>query len=335
MKAIFLCDNPQNVERVYSDETKSRISATVGGLDEHIYSHAELIAAKGSFDEVEYIFSTWGMPALTEDEIADCLPDLKAVFYAAGTVQAFARPFIRRNIAVFSAWAANAVPVAEYTLSQILLANKGYFAMSGMLSQGGDYAAAQALRSRYPGNYGAAIGLIGAGMIGSMVANMLKAHKFSVKVFDPFLSDEKAEELGVVKCSLEELFESCNVVSNHLANNEQTRGMLTYRHFASMPQYATFINTGRGAQVVEDDLVRALRERDDLVALLDVTYPEPPTKDHAFFSLKNCFLTPHIAGSIGDEVRRMYEYMADECARFVAGEPTRWQVSERMLETMA
>lgn len=331
MKAIFLCDNHQNIERVYSEKTKARISAAIGGLDEHIYSRDDLIAAKGEFDYVEYIFSTWGMPSLDEDEIATHLSSLKAVFYAAGTVQAFARPFLKRNIAVFSAWAANAVPVAEYTLSQILLANKGYFTMSAMTS----YTDAQKLKSHYRGNYGASVGLIGAGMIGSMVAEMLVAHKLSVKVFDPFLSDERAEKLGVEKCSLDELFASCNVVSNHLANNEQTKGMLTYRHFASMPPYATFINTGRGAQVVEEDLVRALVERDDLVALLDVTYPEPPSPDHAFFKLKNCFLTPHIAGSIGDEVRRMSEYMADECERFIESRPTCWQVSEKMLLTMA
>ncbi|MBR7097844.1 MAG: glycerate dehydrogenase, partial [Clostridia bacterium] len=124
-------------------------------------------------------------------------------------------------------------------------------------------------------------------------------------------------------------------VSNHLANNAQTRGMLNYALFSQMRQNAVFINTGRGAQVVEDDLVRALMERPDLTALLDVTYPEPPVEGHPFYTLPNCLLTPHIAGSAGDEVARMGKYMLDECQTYLAGEPCKYEVSLKMLETMA
>ena len=72
--------------------------------------------------------------------------------------------------------------------------------------------------------------------------------------------------------------------------------------------------------MVEEDLVRALRERPDLTALLDVTYPEPPDEGHPFYTLKNCLLTPHIAGSAGDEVARMGEYMLEECRSYLEGE---------------
>jgi phosphoglycerate dehydrogenase-like enzyme len=86
---------------------------------------------------------------------------------------------------------------------------------------------------------------------------------------------------------------------------------------------------------VEDDLVRALSERPDLMAILDVTYPEPPVEGHGFYSLPNCLLTSHIAGSSGKEVERMAAYMAEELRRYLAGEQTRYEVSEKMLETMA
>ena len=103
-----------------------------------------------------------------------------------------------------------------------------------------------------------------------------------------------------------------------------------------MIPYSTFINTGRGAQLVEADLVRILEERADLTAVLDVTDPkEPPERDHPFYSLPNCFLTPHIAGSLGSEVVRMAEYMAEEFEAYLKGEPTRYEVSLKMLETMA
>jgi len=99
--------------------------------------------------------------------------------------------------------------------------------------------------------------------------------------------------------------------------------------------YATFLNTGRGAQVVEEDLVSVLEKRPDLTAVLDVTDPEPPAAGHAFYRLQNCFLTPHMAGSMGDEVHRMAEYMAEEYRRNKAGAACRYEVSVEMLRTMA
>lgn len=335
MRSIFLCDNRANVDRVFATDVRKRLERLVGLEKDVVYSTADLTAAPDKFGDVEIIFSTWGMPTLDEEVIAKIFPSLRAIFYAAGTVQAFARPFLAQGIKIFSAWAANAYPVAEYTTSQILLANKGFFTSSATLSTSGDYRSAQEIKSHYRGNYGADVGIIGAGMIGSLVVTMLREHNLNAKVFDPFLPDDRARDMGVTKCSLDELFSTCNVVSNHLANNEQTKGMLCYKHFSSMLPYATFINTGRGAQVVEDDLVRALAERPDLTALLDVTYPEPPRRDHPFFELKNCFLTPHIAGSIGDEVHRMAVYMADECQKLISGNSTKYEVTEKMLATMA
>jgi len=87
--------------------------------------------------------------------------------------------------------------------------------------------------------------------------------------------------------------------------------------------------------VVENDLIAVLRERPDLTAVLDVTYPEPPAPDSPFYTLPNCFLTPHIAGSSGNEVRRMASYMMEEYEAFTIGKPCRFEVTEKMLETMA
>ena len=185
------------------------------------------------------------------------------------------------------------------------------------------------------GNFNAEIGIIGAGMIGKLVINKLRDYRLNVKVFDPFLSDEDAVRLGVKKVSLEELFATCNVVSNHLANNEETKGMLNYPLFASMAEGATFINTGRGAQVVEEDLCKVLKERKDLSALLDVTHPEPPKEGHPFYELDNCFLSPHIAGSLGNEALRLGEYMRDEFLAYINSKETKFEVTLKMLETMA
>ena len=71
------------------------------------------------------------------------------------------------------------------------------------------------------------------------------------------------------------------------------------------------------------------------MAILDVTYPEPPVDAHPFYTLQNCLLTPHIAGSAGDELARMGEYMLRECESYLKGEACKYEVSIKMLETMA
>ena len=333
MKAVFLCNEKNNPLRIYDKNTRERLSLLTGITDD-IYSRDEVFENKESFSDTEFIFSTWGMPVFTEEEIKDLFPALKCVFYGAGSVQFFARPFLNCGIKVFSSWAANAVPVAEYTVSQIILANKGFFTLARYQSAG-DLTKASELKECYPGTFGESVGIIGAGMIGSLVAEMLKTYRISVKAFDPFLSDERAEALGVTKCSLSEIFSTCFVVSNHLANNEQTKGMLKKEHFAAMRRYATFINTGRGAQVNEEDLCEVLSEREDITAILDVTYPEPPVKGHPFYTLPNCILTPHIAGSYGDEVKRMGEYQLKELEKYLNNEHAEYEVTLKMLETMA
>ena len=333
MKAIYLGDQPNRLLTVYDEKSRERLRSILS-IGEKIYSGDDVTSGEYDLSDVDIAFSTWGMPVFTEEEIRAHLPNLKCLFYAAGSVQGFARPFLSCGVKVFSAWAANAVPVAEMTVAQIILANKGYFLTSRLYRELGNERATTAFR-KCRGNYGETVGIIGAGMIGTLVIRMLKAYRLDVVVFDPFLSNERAAELGVTKCSLDELFERAFVVSNHLANNAQTQGMLNYKLFSKMRENAVFINTGRGAQVVEDDLVRILSERGDLTALLDVTCPEPPVDGHPFYTLPNCLLTPHIAGSAGDEVARMGDYMVNECISYLSDKPTKYEVSEKMLETMA
>ncbi len=328
MKRIFLNDDAPMIHRVYSPEVKARIDC------HEVYSMAYALAHPEEFQDTEFIFSTWGMPQPSEEQIAKCFPNVKAVFYAAGSVKGFAPQFIRRGVTVCSGWGANAVPVAEYTVAQIILANKGFF-VSSRLHSVGQYPEAFEIQKNFKGNFEVSVGIIGAGMIGSLVCRMLKSYHVDLLVYDPFLSDEKAEALGVKKASLEEIFSTCEVVSNHIADKPETKGIFDYALFSQMKPYATFINTGRGGQVVEADLARILRERSDLTALLDVTDPEPPEAGHPFYALPNCIMTPHIAGSYGNEYHRMAEYMRDEYFRFQRGEQCIYEVTEQILKTMA
>ena len=273
------------------------------------------------------------MPALTEEEIRRYLPNLKCIFYGAGSVKAFAKPFLDCGIRIFSAWQANAIPVAECCIAQIILANKGFYYLSRAAKNGWREAKSQV--ANYPGNYEAKVGLIGLGAIGMLVMEELRKHDVEVYVYSSKVTKENEAQWGVKAATLEEIFAECNVISNHLANVPATVGILNEKLIGSMKPWSTFINTGRGAQVDEAALIAKLKADPTVTAVLDVTFPEPPVEGSEFYRLDNVVLTPHSAGSSGLEVRRMAQYMIDESKRYFAGEKCLYEVTEDMLDRMA
>lgn len=298
-----------------------------------------VVITRENFDEhaaelmgTEAIFSTWGMPALTVEQIAR-LPKLRAVFYGAGSVKEFARPFLERGVIVCSAWGANAVSVAEFCLAQILLSTKGYFRNTRDCRTLAGKNQGSAFRGR--GAYGETVALIGAGQIGRRLLELLKPFRLKVLMVDPYLSEREAATLGVTKASLEQAFREAYVVSNHLPNLPDLQRVLDGRLFASMRPDATFINTGRGAQVNEPELIAVLKQRPDLMVLLDVTDPEPSAPESDFHRLPNVQLSSHIAGAHDDEVLRMADTMIEEFGRWRKGEPLRYSVTLEMLDRMA
>lgn len=330
-KAAFLNDNPGQLDYVYAMGRRARV-AEMTDLCEPVLTSQNLADCSEVAAAVEVAFSTWGMPRLDDAQL-DLLPRLEAVFYGAGSVKGFAPPLLERGITVVSAWAANARPVAEFTLAQVLLACKGFFRNTRACSSPEVRLAGRPPAG--PGVFGETIGIIGAGMVGRIVCELLQGFELQVAVCDPYLASEDAEKLGVVPVELEELFERSYVVSNHLPNLPSLKGYLTGDLFGRMREGAAFINTGRGAQVREDELIAVLKARPDLTALLDVTFPEPPEAGSELYSLPNVELTSHIAGSLGDEVVRMADYMIDEFQRWESGKELRYQVTADMLDRMA
>lgn len=331
--AAFFCSEAQ-AGRVWAQGRREQVLALARahGLEwlEGTVDTQSFEARRHELGRVRVIFSTWGMPALSAEQI-EAMPNLQAIFYAAGSVQNFARPFLSRGVRISSAWAANGVPVAEWTLAMVLLANKGFWRNAQAASRPETRAGAP----RGRGNFGAEVSILGAGQIGRRVIELLRPFELQVLAFDPFLPAASAREMGVEKVSLQEAFARGQVVSNHLANLLATRAMLRGEHFSSMKPDATFINTGRGATVAEDEMIQVLRERADITALLDVTNPEPPLRDSPLYELPNVHLSTHLAGSIGDEVVRMADFMIEEFERWARGEPLRHEVTLEMLETMA
>ena len=311
LKAVFVCAKKETVDYVYSEAQRKQIAEVTDLMLE--------IVNTGNFDsvdlkDVEVIFSTWGMMNFTDEQL-DRMPNLKAVFYGAGATDYFARPLLARGIKVISAWKANAIPVAEFVLAQIILSMKNYFSNNWNNKFAG------------PGCYGETVALIGAGAISSKLQEMLKVLNMNLNVL---VIPSRPERRTV---SLEEAFRTAYVVSNHLPNREDNQKVLTKELFASMRQGATFINTGRGAQVDEASLIEVLKARPDLTALLDVTFPEPPEAGSELYTLPNVRLTTHIAGSLNDEVHRMADYVIGDYLHFAAGEPLEHEVTEEMLMT--
>lgn len=326
MKAIYLTTDPENLRRVWGESQQARLAAILGEAP-------ALSDGKTPSPETELAFSTWGMPILTGNDLKKRFPNLRAVFYAAGSVQSFAQPLLENGIRLFSAWQANAIPVVQYTTGQILLALKGYFTVQPLCRT--DRGRAKRLAEAYPGCFEVTIGLLGCGAIGSRVAEQLTRMGLRVLVFDPFLPEERAGKLGVTRTDPETIFRECDVISNHLADLPGTRGILRREHFRSMKPHAVFINTGRGPQLNEDDLYEALTEEPGRTALLDVMIDEEQSTKSPLNRLENCLITPHIAGSSGNEVHRMAEYMIDALEDLMSGKTSPHEVTAEMLKTMA
>jgi phosphoglycerate dehydrogenase-like enzyme len=320
------------LKRIFGMKRRAELAEMVD-MSPAIITQEKLAGGAAELRDIEVMFATWGMYPLTAQDI-DLLPKLQAVFYAGGSVRHFAPALLDRGITLVSAWVANAVPVAEFTLAQILLANKGYWRN---LREYCTYGEGNTYEDffRGCGNFGATVSILGAGQIGRKVIELLRPFRLRVLLFDPFLTNEEARQLGAEKVELAEACARGNVVSNHLADVKETRRLLSGALFNAMPQNATFINTGRGGTVAHDDLVSVLRRRTDLTALLDVTEPEPLPSADPLRELPNVHLTAHIAGSIGNEVDRMVQTAFEEFRAWRDGHPLRFEVTRERFETMA
>ncbi len=282
--------------------------------------------------DIDLIISSWGMPALT-GELLDRMPRLQAVFHAAGTIRSIVTDASwERGIRITSAAAENARPTAEFAFAQIILSLKRawepMFAMREKLAH-------RRTDFQPSGAYGSTVGLLSLGKVGRLVADRLRTLDVDVIAYDPTVAPEDAMTLGARLCPLEEVFSRADVVSCHMPLTPETAGALKGGLFERMKRGATFINTARGALVDEAGLAEALRRRPDLYAVLDVLKHEPPRATCPLPGLPNVVITPHIAGSLGPECRRLGRMMVDEIERYVSGEPLQGEVLREQMEALA
>jgi phosphoglycerate dehydrogenase-like enzyme len=320
------------VPSLFPPETLARLQKVVDIDETRIIENFGEPGELGALAQAEILFTGWGCPRLDAAAL-DRLPKLRAAMHAAGSVKGHMTPACwERGLAVSSAAEANAVPVAEYTLAIILLAGKGVFEHRDNYREKRTFT----LGEIHPGvgNYGRRVGVIGASRIGRRVIELLRSFDLDVVVHDPYLSEKGAAGLGVRAIGLDALFSTCDIVSVHAPSNQSTRHLVNRERLAMMRDGSALINTARGALVDTAALTDELATG-RLRAFLDVTDPEPLPADSPLYALPNVFLTPHVAGSHGNELARLGEVAVDEVERFCRDQPLLHAVSLADLETAA
>lgn len=318
---------------LFDEELKDRLRRACEVLDFEPLTAFEEGRARDLLPRTEVLLTGWGCPPI-DSHALDLAPRLRAVVHAAGTVKMHVTAACwERDLLVTSAAAANAVPVAEYTLAAILFANKRAFSIQRK------YAEVRELRwwpLEYPGlgNYRKVVGIVGASFVGRRVIELLKPFDLEIIVHDPYLEAAEAAALGVRRVELDELLAGADVVSLHAPALPETHHMIDRDRLARMKDGATLINTARGYLVdgaaLEDEL-----QTGRLYAVIDTTDPEVLPRQSRLYDLPNVFLTPHIAGAMGTETRRLGALATEEIERYARGEPFRYRIRREDLARLA
>ncbi len=295
------------------------------------WTSAELAAA---IPGVDAVIASWGSPKFDQQVLA-AADRLRFIGYAAGSIKNIVPSEVfDRGVVVSHAADLIADSVAELCLGYILTIWRQIPQYDQAMHAHRPWREITAQYGYGHGLYYKTIGLIGCGMVARKFIRLLKPFEPTILVYDPYLSDERAAELGVTKVSLEELFERSDVISNHLPTTPETTRMIRAEHLRRIRDGALFINTARAASVDYDALLDELR-KNRFQAALDVFPQEPLPEDSPFRDLPNVVLTPHRAGSTIESRQRLGTAMIDELLRFFRGEPLRYQVRKEQLAIMA
>ena len=277
------------------------------------------------------LITGWGSLPLTAERL-DAAPRLRYVIHSAGSVKSLVSAAMwERAIRITSAANVNGRPVAQFALGLLFTCLKDVFRYQAELKREGR--AAWRRSPETAGYYRTTVGVIGAGNVGRELLRLLQPHDFRVLVHDPQVSQSAARGLGAEPVELGALLREARAVVLVAPNIPENRHMIGMPQLAQMPDGAYFINPGRGALVDHDALIAEL-QTGRLTACLDVTDPEPPPEGSPLYTLPNCILTPHVAGSLNDECLRLGDQVLEEITRLVEGRPFDNEVTQDALKRM-
>jgi phosphoglycerate dehydrogenase-like enzyme len=284
----------------------------------------------------EIMLTSWGAepigPAMLEQ-----FPSLKLVIHGAGSIKGLVTPAaVARGVRFCSGVRVNAQPVAEFCLGIILCHLKQVFSWRQRFTSGADLNEVWwgSHRNFAGGYYRKRVGLVGWGEIARCLASLLLHFDLQVFVCSTHLTEAEMRQYRVEPASLDSIMANCEVISLHSADIPANRHQINHATLSLMQAGSCLINTARGGLVDEAALVDRLRSG-DIHAYLDVAQHEPPPRNHPFYSLPNCILTPHVSGSIGSETHRLGDYCLRELARFCDGLPPEYEMDLEHLAVRA
>jgi len=199
----------------------------------------------------------------------------------------------KKGIIVMNAPGGNTISTCEHAMALILAAaRKIPFAYTSLKKKEWN-------RSKFKGAelYSKVLGVIGLGRIGKEVARRAASFGMQILAYDPFVSKEVAESLGIKLVELKPLLKEADFITVHTSLNETTKNMISEKEFSLMKKTAFIINCARGGIINEEDLAKALREKRIAGAALDVFTKEPPSEESPLFEADNLILTPHLGAS--------------------------------------
>jgi len=277
--------------------------------------------------------SGWGTPPISSEALS-AAPSLQLVAHTAGSIHKLVPAnAIENGLRVTHAAAIIADSVAEIVIGQALRFLRNLDAMDTHMKADGYWLD---VRDAKPARLLGAqtIGIIGTGHVGRTVIKRFRAFEPRILAADPFLSEDAARELGVTRASVDEIFETADIVSLHAPALPETEGMVGTSQLQALRNGGLLINMSRGALVKEEELIREL-QIGRISAVLDVFAVEPLPMDSSLRQLTNVYLSPHAAGHTADTHKRQGHAMVEEVVRFLSGQELRYVISASALATMA
>ena len=218
----------------------------------------------------------------------------------------------QRGVVVMNTPFGNSITTAEHTIA-LMFALARQLPAANASTHGGKWE-----KSRFMGVelYGKALGVIGCGNIGAIVAERAIGLHMHVLAYDPFLSDERALALGVEKVTLDDLFARADFITLHTPLTDATRDILSREALAKTRKGVRIINCARGGLVDEAALADAIRSGHVAGAALDVFDTEPAT-DSPLFSLDNVVCTPHLGAATSEAQENVALQVAEQISDFL------------------
>ncbi len=198
----------------------------------------------------------------------------------------------RRGVCVMNTPGGNNRTTAEHTIAMLLALSRNIPAANGSIKSG------KWEKPKFIGTEirNKTLGVIGLGNIGKVVASLGKGLAMKVMGYDPFISDEKADELGINKVGLDDIFKNSDYITVHVPKNEKTTGLIDKNAIEMMKDGVRIVNCARGGIVDEEALLEGLDSGKIKGAALDVFNTEPPG-NHPLFKYDNVVATPHLGAS--------------------------------------